>query len=159
MGFPGGAGAGGGPEAWFEPPAQPPQKDVDARWTKQNAEVHCGCKNPVKADAKSKRLGRRAVPDARVPDSQKLAELGAAADGEVYADSACRSTEAEASGADRTRLRRHEPVQERILPALDWAAAQRGGDWPDQPDLQPGPLRTDRAVEAAATERRLKNEE
>lgn len=29
--------------------------------------------------------------------------------------------------------------------ALHWAAAQRGGDWPDQPDLQPGPLRTDRA--------------
>jgi hypothetical protein len=65
---------------------------------------------------------------------------------------------AKGPGADRTRLRLHEPVHERILPALHWAAAQRGGDWPDQPDLQPRPLRTDRAVEAAATERRLKNE-
>ncbi|HAO77954.1 MAG TPA: hypothetical protein DCQ92_03055 [Verrucomicrobia subdivision 3 bacterium] len=31
-----------------------------------------------------------------------------------------------------------------------WAAAQRGGQRVDQPDLQPGPLRTDGVVEAAA---------
>ena len=36
--------------------------------------------------------------------------------------------EVEDSGADRTRLRLPEPVDERILPALHWAAAaQRGG--------------------------------
>jgi IS5 family transposase len=34
--------AGGVPEAWAEPPAKQPQKDVDARWTKKNAEVHYG---------------------------------------------------------------------------------------------------------------------
>ena len=39
---------------------------------------------------------------------------------------------------------------------LHRAAAQRGGDWPDQPDIQPRSLRTDRAVEVAATEDRLK---
>jgi hypothetical protein len=50
-------------------------------------------------------------------------------------------------------------VDERILPALHWAAAPRGGDWPDQPDLQPGPLQTDRAVEVVATDHRLKIEE
>ncbi|MDO8310419.1 MAG: hypothetical protein Q7T25_00620 [Sideroxyarcus sp.] len=71
--------------------------------------------------------------------------------------------------ADRTRLWLHlsacghaqadESVHERILPTLHWAKAQRGGDWLDQPDLQPGPLRTDCAVEAAATARRLKSED
>jgi hypothetical protein len=39
---------------------------------------------------------------------------------------------------------------------------QHGGDWPDQPDLQPRPIRTDRAIEVAAIPQlrdRLKNEE
>jgi len=60
------------------------------------------------------------------------------------------------SGADRTRLRFHEPVHQRISPALHWVAAQRDDNWSDQPDLQPHPIRTDPAIEAAATERRLK---
>ena len=88
--------AGGVPEAWAETPAKPPQKDVDARWTKKNAEVHYGYKNPVKADAKSKLRERYAVTDASVHDSQKLAELVTTAEGEVYADRASRSAEAEA---------------------------------------------------------------
>jgi IS5 family transposase len=93
--------AGGVPEAWVEQPAKQVQKDVDARWTKKNAEVHYGYKNPVKADAKSKLLERYAVTDASVHDSQKLAELVASADGEVYADSAYRSAEAEAMLAEK----------------------------------------------------------
>jgi len=32
--------AGGVPEAWAEQPAKQQQKDVDARWTRKNAEVH-----------------------------------------------------------------------------------------------------------------------
>jgi len=36
--------------------------------------------------------------------------------------------------------------------------AQRG-DWPDQPDLQPGPLRAPTLDVGAATERRPKNED
>ena len=87
--------AGGVPEAWAETPAKPPQKDVDARWTKKNAEVHYGYKNHVKADAKSKLVERYAVTDASVHDSQKLAELVETVDGAVYADSAYRSAEAE----------------------------------------------------------------
>ena len=55
----------------------------------------------MKADAKSKLLERDAVPDASVHDSQKLAELVATEDGEVYADSAGRSTEAEAMRAQK----------------------------------------------------------
>jgi IS5 family transposase len=93
--------AGGVPEAWAEQPAKQPQKDVDARWTKKHAEVHYGYKNHVKADAKSKLLERYAVTDASVHDSQKLAELVATADGEVYADSAYRSAEAEAMLAQK----------------------------------------------------------
>jgi IS5 family transposase len=93
--------AGGVPEAWLDQPAKQQQKDVDARWTKKNAEGHYGYKNPVKADAKSKLLERYAVTAASVHDSQQLAELVAAADGEVYADSACRSAEAEAMLAQK----------------------------------------------------------
>jgi IS5 family transposase len=93
--------AGGVPEAWAETPAKQQQKDVDARWTKKHAEVHYGYKNHVKADAKSQLLERHAVTDASVPDSQKLAELVATADGEVYAGSADRSAEAEAMLAQK----------------------------------------------------------
>lgn len=67
--------AGGVPKAWAEAPAKQVQKDVDARWTKKSAEVHCGYKHQVKADAKSKLIERHAVTDARVTDSQKLTEL------------------------------------------------------------------------------------
>ena len=93
--------AGGVPEAWAAVPAKPPQKDVDARWTKKNAEVHYGYKNHVKADAKSKLIECYAVTDASVHDSQKLAELVATADGAVYADSAYRSAAAEAMLAQK----------------------------------------------------------
>jgi hypothetical protein len=34
---------------------------------------------------------------------------------------------------------------------------ESGGDWPDQLDLQPGPLRTNRAVEANPVARGLKS--
>src|SRR5450759_256714 len=55
----------------------------------------------VKAYAKSKLLERYAVTDASVHDSQKLAELVETVDGEVYADSAYRSAEAEAMLAQK----------------------------------------------------------
>jgi len=93
--------AGGVPEAWAEAPARQAQKDVDARWTKKNAEVHYGYKNHVKADVKSKLIEGYAVTDASVHDSQKLAELVAATDGAVSADSAYRSVEAEAMLAEK----------------------------------------------------------
>jgi len=88
--------AAGVPEAWDQTPAKQAQKDVAARWTKKNAEVHYGYKNQVQADAKSKLLERCALTDASVHGSQKLAELVATEDGEIYADSAYRSAEAEA---------------------------------------------------------------
>ena len=82
--------AGTVPEAWAEQPAKQRQKDVDARWTKKNAEVHYGYKNHVKADAASKLIEKYAVTDASVHDSQLLAPLVAPTEGAVYADSSYR---------------------------------------------------------------------
>ena len=135
------------------------------------AEVHYGYKNYVKADAKSKLLERYAVTDASVHDSQKLAELVASADGEVYADSAYRSAEAEAllvpkevTSQIHERAYRNRPLTEEQKESNRQksklrAAAERGGDRPDQPGLQPGPIRTNRAVEVTATDRRLKTDD
>jgi IS5 family transposase len=87
---------GGVPAEWDEQPAKQRQKDVDARWTKKNDEVHYGYKNHVKADAKSKLIEQYAVTDASVHDSQVLEPLVKTTDGAVYADSAYRSVESEA---------------------------------------------------------------
>jgi len=86
---------GGVPAAWAEQPAKQRQKDLDARWTKKNDEVHYGYKNHVKADAQSKLIEKYAVTDASVHDSQMLAPLVESTDGVVYADSAYRSAETE----------------------------------------------------------------
>jgi IS5 family transposase len=87
---------GGRPAPWAEQPAKQRQKDVDARWTKKNDERHYGYKNHVKADAKSKLIEAYAVTDASVHDSQMIEPLVDGTEGEVYADSAYRSAEAEA---------------------------------------------------------------
>ena len=83
------------PESWEAQPSKRRQKDVDARWTKKNAEVHYGYKNHVKADAQSKLIEKYAVTEASVHDSQMLESLVEPTDGAVYADSAYRSAEAE----------------------------------------------------------------
>jgi len=92
---------GGTPAEWDEQPAKQRQKDVEARWTKKNAEVHYGYKNHVKADAQSKLIEQYAVTDASVHDSQMLEPLVARTDGAVYADSAYRSEKAEAMLAEK----------------------------------------------------------
>ena len=92
---------GGTPAEWEEQPAKQRQKDVEARWTKKNAEVHYGYKNHVKADAQSKLIEQYAVTAASVHDSQMLEPLVEGTDGAVYADSAYRSVEAEAMLAQK----------------------------------------------------------
>ena len=87
---------GGTPTEWAAQPAKQRQKDVEARWTKKNDEVHYGYKNHVKADAQSQLIEKYAVTHASVHDSQMLAPLIAPTDGAVYADSAYRSAETEA---------------------------------------------------------------
>lgn len=86
---------GGVPAEWAEHPAKQRQKDVEARWTKKNDEVHYGYKNHVKAEAQSKLIEKYAVTDASVHDSQMLAPLVEPTDGALYADSAYRSAETE----------------------------------------------------------------
>ena len=86
---------GGTPAEWAAQPSKQRQKDVDARWTKKNAEMHYGYKNHIKADVKSKLIEKYAVTDASVHDSQLLEPLVEPTDGVVYADSAYRSAEAE----------------------------------------------------------------
>ena len=82
----------------------------------------------------------------------RLAEWVETTDGAGYAGSAYhrpfqrraerkQSPEVQASCAHRTHRWLHEPIDERILHALQWAAAQCDGNWLDQPDLRPGLLR------------------
>jgi len=93
--------SGGTPAEWAEQPAKQRQKDVDARWTKKNTEVHYGYKNHVKADVQSKLIEKYVVTGASVHDSQLLEPLVEPTDGAVYADSAYRSAEAEALLAEQ----------------------------------------------------------
>ena len=110
---------GATPTEWAAQPAKQRQKDVDARWTKKNAQVHYGYKNHVKADAQSKLIEQYAVTDASVHDSQMLETLVATTDGAVYADSAYRGAEAQALLTDKAvtsqiheRACRHRPLSE-----------------------------------------------
>lgn len=79
------------------------QKDVDARWTTKNKELHYGFKNHINADAGNKLIQSFAVTDSSVHDSQVFEELldhtidEAGNKREVFADSAYRSKEKEAA--------------------------------------------------------------
>jgi IS5 family transposase len=76
------------------------QKDTDARWAKKNEETHYGYKTHVMCDRKSKLVKKFQVTNAAVHDSTTLDDLleSGAADGQtLYADSAYRSAQTEAS--------------------------------------------------------------
>lgn len=81
---------GKGSELWNDKPNKKKHKDIDARWTKKNAETFYGYKNHAKVDAKSKFIDTYTVTDASVHDSQALKELLTSKDKgqELYADSA-----------------------------------------------------------------------
>ena len=87
------------PEDWEKHPAKDRQKDKDARWTKKHGKSFYGYKNHVNADAKHKLIRRYEVSDAAVHDSQKLDGLlnKGNTSRDVFADSAYRSTETEAT--------------------------------------------------------------
>jgi len=76
------------PESFIKNENVGEQKDVDARWTKKNQEVHYGYKDHVKADAKTKLIEDYVVTDASVHDSQAVKDLVEEGDGQLYADSA-----------------------------------------------------------------------
>ena len=80
--------AGEVPAQWEDQPAKARQKDVDARWTRQNDERHYGYKNHVKVDSRSKLIEDFTVTAASVHDSRALEELIAEGDPTTDADSA-----------------------------------------------------------------------
>ena len=63
------------PEQWDENPNKKRQKDVDAKWTKKNNELHYGYKNHAKVDNKHKFIEKGIATDASVHDSQALDDL------------------------------------------------------------------------------------
>jgi transposase, IS5 family len=76
------------PDTWKEKsPAERRQKDLDARWTKKNNEVHYGYKNHVQVDRESKLVVDFVVTDASVHDSQALEQLVKPGDPETWVDS------------------------------------------------------------------------
>ena len=93
--------AGEVPDAWKDHPHKMSQKDVDARWTKKNQEVHYGYKNHVKVDVKSKLIEDWKATEASVHDSQAMKDLSKRGDGTVYGDSAYRSEEIEKDLTDK----------------------------------------------------------
>ena len=80
------------PEEWLEntPEAKHKraQKDVDARWTIKNKELHYGYKNHTKIDVESKIVTVYDVTPASVHDSNVFEDLIDDKDEVVYADSA-----------------------------------------------------------------------
>ena len=80
--------AGEMPEAWREHPEKARQKDIDARWARQNDERHYGDKNHVKVDSRSKLIEDFTVTPASVHDRNALDELVAEGDPPTYVDSA-----------------------------------------------------------------------
>ncbi len=97
--------AGETPADWQMPVNKPKlrQKDVDARCTKNNTESHYGFKNHINADQGNKLVQSYDVTDAAVHDSQVVEALLDHSEDEggkkraIYADSAYRSQEKEAS--------------------------------------------------------------
>lgn len=101
--------AGETPEGWSENKLR--QKDSDARWTKKNGQSHYGYKNHIQVDNDNKLIRKYKVTDASVHDSQVFDELldRGNTSKEVWADSAYRSEEQEASLKDkgyRSRIHR-----------------------------------------------------
>jgi IS5 family transposase len=88
--------AGEIPERFTENPSVGAQKDVDARWTKKNNEVHFGYKDHVTVDNAHKLIREYDVTSAEVNDSQVFEEILAEnTSKDVWADSAYRSEEHE----------------------------------------------------------------
>lgn len=83
---------GTAPEEWVGQDAKIAQKDVDARWTKKNEEVHFGYKCHTLVDSLSKLIKGYDVTDASVHDSQVFIDLlNPNVEPIIFADSAYRS--------------------------------------------------------------------
>ncbi len=113
------------PRAWADKPAKRRQKDTDARWTKKHGKSHYGYKNHVNIDRRHKLTRRYRVTDAAVHDSQAVEELLTSdntASG-VWADSAYRSKDIEATVKARGLTSRIHRKGYRNRPPRDWEKA------------------------------------
>lgn len=113
------------PEAWADKAAKARQKDPDARWTKKHGTSHYGYKNHLSIDRRHKLIRRYRVTHAAVHDSQVFEELLASdntASG-VWADSAYRSKEIEATIKKRGLRSRIHRKASRNRPLYDWEKA------------------------------------
>lgn len=90
------------PPEWENQPHKLSQKDLDARWTKKNAETFYGYKNHIRADADSAIITDYKVTDAAVHDSQPLPDLIGPQnkDENLFADSAYKSAKTDAQLAE-----------------------------------------------------------
>lgn len=88
---------GEGEDLWEDKPNKKRQKDIDARWTKKNNEIHYGYKNHIKADEKHKFVEKYDTTAASVHDSQVLEDLLDIGDKgqEIWGDSAYTGKEQE----------------------------------------------------------------
>ena len=85
-------------------------KDVDARWTKKNAQTFYGYKDHIKVNLQTKLIETAAVTAASVHDSQAIDELVQAGDGVVFGDNAYSGQpveeQMEAKGVDTVIVRK-----------------------------------------------------
>jgi len=99
------------PVEWQAQPKKLAHKDVNARWTIKNRELHYGYKNHIKVDAGSKLITKYAVTAASKHDSQVLEELLDKKDEDqpLWADSAyCGEKQLEILKAHKIKSRVHE---------------------------------------------------
>ena len=119
--------AGTRPAEWAEQPHKQRQKDTEARWTVKHGVNHYGYKNHINVDKAHKLIRRYDVTDAAVHDSQVLATLltpeNTARD--VWADSAYRSTETEAT-LKAQQLR--SQIQQKVYRNTPLTTRQRQGN-------------------------------
>lgn len=89
--------SGDTPDGWS--PNKRCQKDVNARWTKKHGKTHYGYKNHISVDRQHKVIRKYAVTSAEVHDSRVFEVLldERNSSGSVWADSAYRSAEREAT--------------------------------------------------------------
>lgn len=109
------------PERFLENPNVAAQKDLDARWTKKNDEVHYGYKDHTVIDNKNKLIRNYEVSSAEVHDSNHFEDLLTDnTSKDVWADSAYRSEAHEEALAEQgyrshvhRKGKRNKPLTER----------------------------------------------
>ena len=113
--------AGKTPEDWEQKPAKNAQKDKDARWTKKHGQSFYGYKNHIGVDKAHKLIRKWDATDAcrTTARSSTTCSISRNTGKEVWADSAYRSAEIEASARRQKGLQEpHPPARSAQSPAV-----------------------------------------